>query len=50
MVGDSLKHDIEGALSAGLRAVLLQPLGRVRPRLPPDLPVITTLADLPPYL
>ncbi|HYE85861.1 MAG TPA: HAD family hydrolase [Vicinamibacterales bacterium] len=50
MVGDSFKHDIEGALNAGWRAVLLRRSGE-RPRgLPPDVPVITTLTDLPAHL
>jgi len=50
MVGDSLKHDIEGALSAGMRDVLLRRSGEVPPRLPAELPVITTLADLSRHL
>ncbi len=41
MVGDSFKHDIEGALNAGWRAVLLRRSGEVPYALPPDLPVIT---------
>lgn len=50
MVGDSFKHDIEGALNAGWRAVLLKRSGEVPYALPSDLPVITTLADLSAYL
>ena len=50
MVGDSVKHDIDGALNAGWRAVLLRRSGEVPHPLPPDLPVITTLADLAPLL
>ena len=50
MVGDSMKHDIEGALAAGMRAVLLRRSGEIPSNLPPQLPVITTLADLPPLL
>ena len=50
MVGDSLAHDIEGALAAGMRAILLRRSGELPPDLPPGLPVITTLADLPPLL
>jgi HAD superfamily hydrolase (TIGR01549 family) len=50
MVGDSFKHDIEGALNAGWRAVLLRRSGEVSYALPPDLPVITTLPDLLPLL
>lgn len=46
MVGDSFKHDIEGALNAGWRAVLLRRSGEVPYQLPPDLPVITTLHEL----
>jgi HAD superfamily hydrolase (TIGR01662 family) len=46
MVGDSLKHDVEGALNAGWRAVLLRRSGEVPANLPASLPVITTLADL----
>ena len=47
MVGDSMRHDIDGALAIGMRAVLLRRSGEVPPALPPDLPVIATLADLP---
>lgn len=50
MVGDSVKHDIEGALAAGMRAVLLRRSGELPPALPEGLPVITTLFDLPPLL
>jgi putative hydrolase of the HAD superfamily len=50
MVGDSFRHDIEGALSAGWRAVLLKRSGEVPYALPADLPVITTLAELPAHL
>ena len=50
MVGDSFKHDIEGALNAGWRAVLLRRSGEVPFALPPDLPVIRTLTDLLPLL
>ena len=50
MVGDSFKHDIEGALNAGWRAVLLRRSGDVPYALPPDLPVIRTLSDLLPLL
>lgn len=46
MVGDSFKHDIEGALNAGWRAVLLRRSGEVPYALPPSLPVINTLLDL----
>lgn len=50
MVGDSLKHDIEGALNAGWRAVLLRRSGEVPYALPPELPVIRTLTELLPLL
>ena len=50
MVGDSLKHDVEGALAAGMRAVLLRRSGEVPPSLPPNVPVIRTLAELPKLL
>jgi HAD superfamily hydrolase (TIGR01509 family) len=46
MVGDSIRHDIDGALAAGMRAVLLRRSGEVPLGLPPGLPVITTLNDL----
>ena len=46
MVGDSLLHDIEGARRAGMRAVLVSRSGLVDPPAD-DVPVITTLADLP---
>ena len=46
MVGDSIKHDIEGALAIGMRAVLLRRSGEVPPDLPSGLPVIQTLTVL----
>lgn len=46
MVGDSLKADVEGALAAGLRAVLLRRSGEVPPARPTGVPVIRTLAEL----
>ena len=46
MVGDSLRQDVEGALAAGMRAVLLRRSGDVPADLPPDVPVIRTLAEL----
>jgi len=46
MVGDSLKHDVEGALKAGMRAVLLRRSGEVPAGLPAGVPVIQTLAQL----
>lgn len=50
MVGDSLAHDIQGALQAGMRAILLRRSGELPVHLPAGLPVIKTLADLPPLL
>jgi putative hydrolase of the HAD superfamily len=50
MVGDSIRHDIDGALAAGMRAVLLRRSGELPVDLPPGLPVITTLTDLPALL
>ena len=50
MVGDSLAHDIDGALAAGMRAILLRRSGELPADLPPGLPVITTLRDLPQLL
>ena len=50
MVGDSIKHDIDGALAIGMRAVLLRRSGEVPADLPAGLPVVTTLTDLPALL
>ena len=50
MVGDSIAHDIEGALNAGWRAVLLRRSGQLPTSLPANLPVITSLAELAPLL
>jgi HAD superfamily hydrolase (TIGR01549 family) len=51
MVGDTLAHDIEGALAVGMRAVLLHRAAGPHPREPELLsrgvPVIATLRDLP---
>ena len=44
MVGDSVREDVEGALSAGMRAVLLQRGEKARPAC--DVPVIRSLAEL----
>ena len=49
MVGDSLAHDIEGALAIGMRGVLVARAG-ARPGTPPELPVIESLRELPRYL
>jgi putative hydrolase of the HAD superfamily len=46
MVGDSVKADVEGALAAGMRAVLLRRSGEVPAQLPSGVPVIRTLAEL----
>lgn len=46
MVGDSLKADIEGALSAGMRAILLRRSGDVPSLLPPGVRVIRSLTEL----
>ena len=46
MVGDSLKADIEGALAAGMRGVLLRRSGEVPSALPADVSIITTLYEL----
>ncbi|MBA3270414.1 MAG: HAD family hydrolase [Acidobacteria bacterium] len=46
MVGDSLKADIEGAVSAGMRGILLRRSGQVPASLPPGVSVITSLHDL----
>lgn len=46
MVGDSLKHDVEGALKAGMRAVLLRRSGDMPAHLPADVPVIQSLSQL----
>ena len=50
MVGDSFTHDIEGALNAGWRAVLLRRSGERPGAAPADLVVITSLAELPAHL
>jgi HAD superfamily hydrolase (TIGR01662 family) len=49
MVGDSLGHDIEGARRLGMRAVLVSRSGPPA-AVPPDVPVITTLRELPSLL
>ena len=46
MVGDSLKHDVLGARRLGMRAILLSRHG-TPPGCPPEIPVISTLAELP---
>lgn len=49
MVGDSYAHDVEGALRAGMRAVLVARAGSPDPH-PPEVPVITNLRELAPLL
>jgi putative hydrolase of the HAD superfamily len=44
--GDSLREDVEGALEAGMRAVLVARDGRGGA--PPGVPVIASLGELPP--
>jgi len=46
MVGDSIAHDIEGAVSAGWRAVLLRRSGERPASLPAGVRVISSLHDL----
>jgi putative hydrolase of the HAD superfamily len=47
MVGDSLSQDVEGALGAGMRGVLLQRAGTTPPRaVELDVPVIRSLHEL----
>ena len=49
MVGDSLRHDVEGALGVGMRAVLLNRGDSAAPRVAADhrVPVIRSLRELP---
>jgi FMN phosphatase YigB (HAD superfamily) len=49
MVGDSLDHDIAGARRLGMRAILVSRSGPPT-ACPEDVPVITTLRELPPLL
>jgi putative hydrolase of the HAD superfamily len=46
MVGDSLKADIEGAIAAGMRAILLRRSGDVPASMPPGVGVIRSLTEL----
>jgi putative hydrolase of the HAD superfamily len=46
MVGDSVKQDVEGALRAGMRAILLH-RGTAPPPAQSAVPVITSLVELP---
>lgn len=51
MVGDSLAHDVEGALRAGMRAILLHRGENPPPRAYElGVPVIRALTELPPLL
>lgn len=50
MVGDSLRHDVHGALDAGLRAVWLRRSGEDLPSRPPEVPLIRHLHELPALL
>ncbi len=48
MIGDSIEKDINGALSAGLRAVWVNRATRPRPdALPRDVQAVTSLTELP---
>jgi HAD superfamily hydrolase (TIGR01549 family) len=49
MVGDSVPHDIAGALRLGMRGVLVVRSGLSR-NCPPGVPVIHSLRELPPLL
>jgi putative hydrolase of the HAD superfamily len=46
MVGDSLNHDVRGAMEVGMRGVLIARSGPPAPA-PEDVPVIATLRELP---
>ena len=51
MVGDSIRHDVEGALGAGMRAVLLDRAGTAPARAARlGVPVIRSLRELPQLL
>ena len=52
MVGDSLKHDVEGALGVGMRAILLNRGDAAAPRVAADhhVPVIRSLRELLPLV
>jgi HAD superfamily hydrolase (TIGR01662 family) len=49
MVGDSLRHDVEGALRLGMRGVLVA-RSRLSVGCPPEIPVIQSLRELRPLL
>jgi len=51
MVGDSLRHDVEGAMRVGMHGILLHRGERLPPRAGElGVPVIRSLRDLPPLL
>jgi HAD superfamily hydrolase (TIGR01662 family) len=50
MVGDSLKADIDGAVAAGMRGVLLRRSGEMPPHLPAGVSVVRSLHELPALL
>jgi putative hydrolase of the HAD superfamily len=50
MVGDSLRHDIEGARRVGMRGILVQRSPDARLAGFPDVPVIRDLSELPALL
>jgi HAD superfamily hydrolase (TIGR01549 family) len=52
MVGDSFKHDVEGALNVGMRAILLNRGDAAAPAVAGDhrVPVIRSLRELPPFV
>jgi putative hydrolase of the HAD superfamily len=47
MVGDSYPHDVEGARHVGMRGILVQRTSRMPGTVPPDVPVIRDLSELP---
>jgi len=50
MVGDSLPHDVEGARRVGMRGILVQRSPQAKPVVPPGVPVIRDLSELPALL
>jgi HAD superfamily hydrolase (TIGR01662 family) len=50
MVGDSLTHDIQGALQVGMQGVLIARSSKTSPRMLDGVPVIQTLFELPALL
>jgi putative hydrolase of the HAD superfamily len=47
MVGDSYPHDVEGARHVGMRGILVQRTPSMSATVPPDVPVIRDLSELP---